>query len=91
MRKAHYDTEIDFPPRGTFQGTNFMTPEVKAYYKRTIGGRVAYVELSEGSGFNHEPIYGVTFRRDGGGRLDPDPSKMFKSRTEAERWARTGR
>lgn len=63
------------PPAGVFRGTNIMTPNVLDYFRVTSG----YVELSEGRGINHEPIFGVTVRTPSGARLDPDPSQMFWS------------
>jgi hypothetical protein len=54
---------------------NFMTPQVLGYYKLRRG----YAELSTGTGFRHEPIYGVTVRPDPGGQ-----SRMFYDRAEAE-------
>lgn len=67
------------PPRGLFQGNNFMTPRVLAYYKLRKG----YAELSEGEGMSRQPIFGVTVRPEPKGvRL----SKLFQSRAEAERY-----
>lgn len=68
-----------------------MTPTVLGYYRRTIGGRNAYIELSEGSGMSGEPIYGVTVRRaDGSDVLDSEGNKLSKccfGKVEALRYA----
>lgn len=66
-------------PRGIFRGVNFMTPRILAFYRVTVAGRTAYVELSEGEGLDREPIFGVTFRAADGSRLEPDPSGVFAS------------
>ena len=84
--------EIIAPPRGVFRGANFMTPRPLEYYRRTLRGRSVYVELSEGEGFDHSPLYGVTFRFADGGELwrdgGSDPSRCFHSRSAALEWAR---
>jgi hypothetical protein len=78
------------PPRGLFKGTNFMTPNVLAYYK-IAGGR--YAELSEGRGMLNQPIFGVTVEPD---TEKPRKSQLFQSRGAAEayirklEWADTG-
>jgi len=67
-------------PQGVFRGVNFMTPEIIGYYKLRRG--FGYVEFSEGTGFLHEPIFGVAIRpldRNGKDR----GSKMFFSKREA--------
>ena len=65
-------------PHCVFGGKNIMTPDVLGYFKLRRG--LGYAELSEGEGFVHEAIYGVTIR--------PDPthglSQMFHSRSKAE-------
>ena len=75
-------------PSGVFTGRNFMTPDVIAYYRITIRGRTAYVELSSGEGMSREVIYGVTVRATGGDRLTPDPSTLCHSRGEATTFIR---
>jgi hypothetical protein len=68
-------------PDGLFRGRNFMTPDVIAYYKLYKG----YAELSDGTGFNRQPIYGVTVQGYGE-TLDGIPdtaSRMFRSKAEA--------
>jgi hypothetical protein len=67
------------PPRGVFQGSNFMTPNWLGYYKLRLG----YAELSEGRGMSNQPIFGVTVRTGDG--LDTERrSKLFQSRSDAE-------
>jgi len=65
------------PPRGLFQGRNFMTPAIESYHPLRDGQ--SWAELSGGRGINNDPIFGVTIR--------PDPeyklSAMFYSRDEA--------
>ena len=75
-------------PAGVFRGRNFMTPNVLRYYRKTFAGRTAYVELSEGEGMRREPIFGVTVRDAIGERFAPDPSALFGSLREAERYIR---
>jgi hypothetical protein len=59
------------------KGKNFMTPHVLGYY----GNAKTAVELSQGTGFSHEKIFGVTVVLDG--IHDNDKSKCFYSETEA--------
>ncbi len=49
-----------YPRKFGRNGTNFMTPTVLGYVK--VGGEI--VEISYGTGFNHDPIFGVTFESD---------------------------
>jgi hypothetical protein len=68
-------------------GKNFMTPDVIAYRWATIDGKRWAVELSEGTGFDHQPIYGVSFRDpENPDEADLELSRMFHSREEAEGW-----
>lgn len=68
------------PPRGVFQGQNFMTPHIIAYYKLREG----YAELSEGDLIlSSGTLYGVTVKTHTGTSFDPDPSKPFTSQREA--------
>ena len=80
------------PPRGVFRQVNFMTPNVLAYYHGNLRGKAVYVELSEGEGINHEPLFGVTFRRSNGSELwrepDGDLSMPFHSKAEAMAYIR---
>jgi len=62
-----------------------MTPEVLGYVKLDKG----WAELSEGLGFNGQPIFGVTVRGHAGERLDPDPSQLCDSRAHAEAYSRS--
>lgn len=62
-------------PPGLFAGKNFMTPDVINYYKLIVG----YAELSEGTGLNHQPIFGVTVKPD----VANTRSRMFQSKHEA--------
>jgi hypothetical protein len=64
------------PPRGLFQGRNFMTPNIVGYYKLRLG----YAELSAGTGITNQAIYGVTCKPDDG------RSKLFQSRAEAMKY-----
>lgn len=80
-------------PSGIFRGANFMTPNVIEHYRRTMRGRVAYVEISEGTGMSREPIYGVTFRYADGSELwrngEKDPSACVYSLEAARELAKT--
>lgn len=69
------------PPRGVFEGVNFMTPNIEGYYRLRAG----YAELSSGTGMKDEPIYGVTVRPDPA----PRRSKMFHSKTDAINYIRS--
>jgi hypothetical protein len=67
------------------KGVNFMTPRI---LKRGRSGDWAW-ELSEGTGLEHEPIFGATFRLwDGKRWTDPegDVSRLFFDRAEAKRY-----
>lgn len=66
------------PPRGLFEGKNFMTPNIRCYFK--LWQHLGYAELSSGTGMNNQPIFGVTVRP------AKDLSKLFQSRLEAERY-----
>jgi len=65
------------------KGQNFMTPDVVKYVKIENG----VVELSEGTGFRHEPIYGVTVVRDG--ENQHELSKCCNSMEEAMTYIET--
>ena len=65
-------------PQGLFGGKNFMTPDVINYYKLRKG----YAELSEGTGLNYQPIFGVTVQMHGGGMNNP-ASQLFHPKREA--------
>ena len=54
------------PPRG-ITGTNLMTPELLGYV--IVGG--VSVEVSYGTGFDHEPVFGLTWGRLTDGSPDP--------------------
>lgn len=65
---------------------NIMTPRIVSF--RTKGNRV--VELSSGTGLEHEPIYGVTVKdydNKAEGWTDPNLSQMFYSKEEAKKHA----
>lgn len=61
---------------GGFKGQNFMTPQILGYYKLAVG----YAELSTGTGFHGDTIYGVTVRPE---TPDDRRSQVFYSRREA--------
>lgn len=61
------------------KGKNFMTPHILGYY---YCGDYA-VELSEGTGMEHEPIFGVTVVNTVTAEAEHDLSKMFYSKQEA--------
>lgn len=76
------------PPRGTFEGQNFMTPTWLGYYRVTVEGREAWAELSTGTGITGRTIYGVTVAPSGNfaGRLAPpfkELSEVFSSKQDA--------
>jgi len=65
---------------------NIMTPKVLGYGK--ISETLAY-EISQGTGLNHEVIYGVTFVRlnkDGSVVPEYDLSKMCWSKKEVKKY-----
>jgi hypothetical protein len=71
--------------RDYFRGRNFMTPDVRGYYKLREG----YAELSEGRGMGG-PIYGVTCRRaramNGQDGRGDERSKLFHSLIDAKEY-----
>lgn len=71
------------PPRGTFMG-NFVTPYVVGHSELWPG---TWAEFSTGDGIMGGVLWGVTIRRAGGERLDPDPSTCFHSKREAYDYA----
>lgn len=75
--------------RHVFKGQNFMTPDVILYGKVEHPGRSVYYELSRGTGFSGEEIFGVTVRDYMGRRFEPDPSKVLFSRADAENYIKT--
>ncbi len=64
------------------KGKNIMTPEILQF---GVSGKYAY-ELSQGTGFKREPIFGVTVLRRKTGERRDDLSKMFYSLEEADGW-----
>jgi hypothetical protein len=69
-------------PQGVFKGRNFMTPDVLMYFKLRKG----YAELSEGTGLNRQPIFGVTVEPD---TPDRARSKVCQSKSEALAYIRS--
>lgn len=71
---------------GGHKGVNFMTPNIIREGK--VGS--LHYELSEGRGFDNQPIFGVTVVEETeGGRhaaLRPDLSTVFQSKAEAEHY-----
>lgn len=66
---------------------NFMTPNIL----RTISKGNLHIELSYGSGFENDTIYGVTVLRelpDGSLKKEHDLSKSFSSKQDAEKYIR---
>ena len=59
------------------KGTNFVTPTVLGYYSIKDG----VAELSYGTGFRHEPIFGVTVVKNG--KHDHELSNPFFDKKEA--------
>ena len=66
------------------QGKNFMTPNIIEYRDTSR----FLVELSQGRGFDQEPIFGVTIATLGGER-DYDRSKMFYDLDKAKAYIDT--
>ncbi len=70
----------------TFKGKNMMTPDIIKFGES--GGFI--FELSEGTGFNREPIFGVTVLELTEGEAPKrrsDLSQMFHNLTEAKDFA----
>lgn len=67
-----------------YKSKNIMTPEILAY---GVQGIFAY-ELSEGTGFRREPIFGVTVMELSGTRRH-DLSQMFHSLEDADEYIHT--
>jgi hypothetical protein len=81
------------PAKAVFKGLgrNFMTPDVISYRWRRVAGKLWAVELSEGTGFDHEPIFGVTFRDpDNPGEAEIELSGMFHTKAQALAWYNEG-
>ena len=69
-------------------GKNFMTPEPIGYRWCVVNGKRWAVELAQGTGFDHEPIYGVTFRDpDNPDVAETELSGMFREYADAYRRA----
>lgn len=62
------------------QGTNFMTPGIIEYIDAPNG---KLIELSRGTGFDNEPIFGVSVADASGERLFEPDSQMFYSIEDA--------
>lgn len=79
--------------RHPFRGTNFMTPRI--IDRRKVRSDL-WAELSRGEGFDHEPIFGVTFMvyRDGAWReswrVDGPESRMFHDEDGARQYMDRG-
>lgn len=67
------------------QGKNFMTPRVIEHIDAPNG---RLIELSEGTGFDNEPIFGVSVADAEGNRLLHPTSQMFFSLGEARKHIR---
>jgi hypothetical protein len=83
-------TTVCVPPRGTFKGANFVTPALIEYRQGTYDGKPVFIEISKENPpyfpGRSAPMYGVTFRRPGGGELwreSHDPSTSCESYEEA--------
>jgi len=74
-----YDVKPCAKPKGVFKGGNFMTPNVLGFYKLRVG----YAELSEGTGMDHQLIFGVTVRPDKWEEGKQARSKLFQSKAAA--------
>ncbi len=61
------------------KGTNMMTPNVLAYYYENDYA----VELSEGTDFDHNRIYGVTVVNTETNQAANELSQMFHSKSDA--------
>lgn len=61
------------------KGHNFMTPNVIEYFDLTNG---LFIEVSEGTGFNNDPIFGITVIN-ADGTQNHDKSTMFQSKDDA--------
>lgn len=67
--------------------TNFMTPNIIKLYEK--GNKI--IEVSSGTGFEHEPIFGVTVAtksEEGKFKTGDARSKMFFNRNEAFEYAK---
>lgn len=62
-------------PAGHFDGRNFMTRDVVAYYELRHG--LGFAELAQGEGISRQPIFGVT--------VEPNRAlgKLFQSKRAA--------
>ena len=72
-----------------FKGNkNFMTPYIKGYYQKKLKDKIMYFELSEGTGINNEPIFGVTVLIEKEGKLEHATklSKLFWDEQEAKNY-----
>ena len=69
--------------RRYIKGVNFMTPKPVSYGLVGDGSRWVY-ELSTGTGFDHEPIWGVSVLDKETGRIDTDLGMLCRSRAEAD-------
>jgi len=67
-------------PRG-ISGQNFMTPDLLGFVAASTG---EVVEVSTGTGFSGERIFGVTFARLEGGRVDPRDTALWSLTEVAE-------
>ena len=66
-------------PKGTFQNTNMMTPDIVGYFRLREG----WAELSKGRGIYGDVIYGVTVCKGRNEPCSPDPSRGGISYQEA--------
>jgi hypothetical protein len=69
------------------QGINVMTPFPVAY---GFLGRWVY-EISEGSGFKNEPMFGVTFVDRNTGELNRELGQLHDSKAAALAWVKAKR
>lgn len=69
-------------------GKNVMTPYPLAY--GFIGTQWVY-EISEGTGFVGEPMFGVSVVDDETGQLNREMSQLFETKQAAHEWVETWR
>lgn len=63
---------------------NVMTP----YNRVWLTGKAWLIEVSEGTGFDHQPLWGVTVVSRATKRYDEERSRLFRSHDEAWQYAR---
>jgi hypothetical protein len=89
-RPSTNDTQAETLFKRVLKHKNFMTPNVRRYGKGESDRSLIY-ELSEGTGIDGKPIFGVTIVKVDGNSAEHvhDESKLFQTLISATKYIKT--